>query len=140
MRKALIYAGVLTAALGIWALAASIVDPVLKLGRLEIDNLGALAFTVGVDPAIDGSLRLRDNTGADQVKLDTLDNMTINALSVLLPIHAKSYFDTAVAFSTGTIGGLCSNCTNTYSICVATGTLAAQWRVSGAANGCGTGN
>lgn len=49
-------------------------------------------------------------------------------------------FNTAVPDAVGNIA-LCSNCTINYSVCVATGTSAAQWKVSHSATvGCGTNN
>lgn len=35
---------------------------------------------------------------------------------------------------------ICTDCTRPYDVCVGTGTGASQWRVSGAAGGCGTNN
>lgn len=105
----------------LWLNAASIIDPIFKLGRAEFQNLGALAFSLGVDPSagtLPNAVRLRDNTGTDVA--------VVSNGQALLQVHNKAYYDTLVSISTGAVIGVCSDCSQPYSLCVSTGTAAGQ--------------
>ena len=92
----------------------------------------------------DTLLEITGNSGVTYVVRISSPNGSTDLLTVKtsgavnFSAKAKTFFDTAV----GAVGDMftCSDCTLTYSVCVATGTAASQWRVSGASAGCGSGN
>lgn len=101
--------------------AGGFLDPIFKLGRAEFQNLGSLAFSVGVDPSastLSSAMRLRDNTGTDIA--------VAQSGQILLQVHNKAFYGSLISISTGAVLGVCSDCTTPYSLCTSTGTLAGQ--------------
>ncbi len=66
---------------------------------------------------------------------------TLTAADQIVPfVRTKAQIDALVPRAVGAMV-VCSDCTITYSVCTATGTLAAQWARAGSSTvGCGTNN
>ena len=111
------------------------------------DSFGSTAGTPAYSLAVQNNISAGIQIGASVLHIHGSSQFGTTGVSIS-SFTTAGYFTPAkftkadIDALAGVVGAviLCTDCTRPYDVCVGTGTGTSQWRVSGAAGGCGSGN